>query len=585
VEGYQDAHVLADSPSARHASASRLVVGGSPRHEAYLSFRVEPPSGHRVKSARLRLFAPDGTDDGPKVYRAAPYDEDTVTYATRPALTSGVLADTGAIATSTFVEYDLGAAVTAGENHFALVPDSTEEAAFFSTEADYELPQLLVTYEAVYCARRTKGGATAWVRHYGTSGGEAADGIAFNAAGELFMVAGGYNPSGDFGGGSVPAAALVKYAADGTHLWTRALPAVHAIRVLVTGEGNLFVVGRYLDAPDFGSGPLPDAARTANGLFVAKYSPSGQFVWARGFVPSGSSETPYAYPHAVATDANGSLLVAGSLRGQVSFGGALLRAGTVADGWEQPGLFVLSLRWDGEHQWSRATQTEQNFGTSLATDGAGNVWLGGSSREGMDLGGGPVSARRYEPFVARYTPDGTLQWVRVIAGVQGAVEGLGVPEAADADAFISGAWRGAFRFAGVDRSHPDATRGYLGRISPSGGERWARQVGTAYELNGLALDGEGNPVLHGLFEGEADFGTGVLGGAGLEMVPFVASYTPTGEPRWSRALDPLGRWITDLAVHGTQPLVLLNFSEAMTVDRVLRPSRGQYDVMLLRLSP
>jgi len=125
----------------------------------------------------------------------------------------------------------------------------------------------------------------------------------------------------------------------------------------------------------------------------------------------------------------------------------------------------------------------------------------------------------------------------------------------------------------VERSHPSPT-GYLGRISASGTERWARQVGNAYQMNALELDAQGNAVVQGTATGETDFGTGLLGRTGLKWLPFVATYSPTGEPRWARVFDPNGRWITAMAVYGMQPLVLMPIEDTVFIDRpTCRPKR------------
>jgi hypothetical protein len=587
VEPFQDTYVNADAPTVNYGFADAMVSDGSPRQEAYLSFRVEPRPGYRVKSAWLRLNATDATTNGPKVYRVGAFSEHTVTYATRPATTSAALSDVGAIAAYSFVQYDVSAAVSEGEVHFGLLPDSTDGVRFTTSERSYASVSLRVTYEATYCARRTPGGATAWVRQYGGAGYEGGSGIAFAPGGEFYLVGyGGDNPWGEFGGQAVIGAALVKYAADGTHLWTRALGDVDPHEVVVTGEGNVFVVGGYADAPDMGTGPLPDAGPRAMGMFVAKYGASGALAWVRGFVPTFSMyEETYLHPYAIATDANGSILITGSLLGDVNLDGGTLRGGSI-DEYQmmRPTLFVMSLRWDGAYQWSRDVDVSMSHGVSLATDGAGNVWLGGSSRNGMDFGGGPIAARLDEPFVARFGADGRLQWVRVVSGAGGGVTGIAVPRTADADAFITGVWSGDFRFAGVERSHP-SPRGYLGRISASGTERWARQVGNAYETHALELDAQGNAVVLGMAKGETDFGTGPLGREGFEWLPFVATYSPTGEPRWARVFDPNDGLIPAMAVYGLQPLVLMPISGTVFIDRVEWRTRGQYDNLLIRLSP
>lgn len=140
-----DAHVQADTPATNFATATRFITDGSPQRQSLVMFNATGVTG-TVTSAKLRVFVSDPSGDGPSVTRTATtWTENAVTWNTRPALSGGALADAGAIASGTWVEYEVKAAVTAaGTYSFALISTSGDGATFQSREASNK-PQLVIT--------------------------------------------------------------------------------------------------------------------------------------------------------------------------------------------------------------------------------------------------------------------------------------------------------------------------------------------------------------------------------------------------------------------------------------------------------
>ncbi len=138
-----DAHVMADQPTARFGAAAALVADTSPLAESYLRFRVTGASS--VSQVRLQLTVTNGTGDAPALYAAASdWDESTVTWNTRPTR-GGLIADLGAVAAGTVVEYDVTSLVTGdGVYTLALVPTSTDGFAAYAREGA-TAPRLIVT--------------------------------------------------------------------------------------------------------------------------------------------------------------------------------------------------------------------------------------------------------------------------------------------------------------------------------------------------------------------------------------------------------------------------------------------------------
>jgi hypothetical protein len=133
------------------ASTSLIVDTVAPTAESYLRFSVSGLAGP-VRAATLRLYAFNGTGNGPAVYPAGNgWTEGGLTWNTKPARTSATPTDDkGAIAANAWVEYDVTPLVAGnGTYTFNLPPQSDDGAGFYSREhTDPALrPQLVLTVE------------------------------------------------------------------------------------------------------------------------------------------------------------------------------------------------------------------------------------------------------------------------------------------------------------------------------------------------------------------------------------------------------------------------------------------------------
>ncbi len=103
-----------------------------------------------VQSATLRVYAYNGTVDGPAAYATSSgWTESGLTWSNRPARIGGALADRGAISTNTWVDYVVTPAVTGdGSVSFVLATTSNDGVDFRSREYSTSSvrPQLVVTF-------------------------------------------------------------------------------------------------------------------------------------------------------------------------------------------------------------------------------------------------------------------------------------------------------------------------------------------------------------------------------------------------------------------------------------------------------
>lgn len=146
-----DAYVVEDEGGRVVDHERKLVADNFSRRSAFLRFDIARLPGP-VVGATLRLYALDGSTDGPKLYPATVHwTEDSLTWEQRPLLAEAPLGDVGLVPNGSWVEYDVTAAVKGtGSYGFALVTESRNGVDFASKEhARKELaPRLVLTVDA-----------------------------------------------------------------------------------------------------------------------------------------------------------------------------------------------------------------------------------------------------------------------------------------------------------------------------------------------------------------------------------------------------------------------------------------------------
>jgi acid phosphatase type 7 len=143
-----DARVHENSPNSNYGTANYLLVDGAnnPDVESFLRFTVNGVTGS-VQNAKLRVYITNNNSaNGPAAYAANnSWTETGITWNNRPARTSGALDNKGATSRSSWVEYNVTAAVTGnGTYTFVLAADSSDAIRFSSREGSRS-PELVVT--------------------------------------------------------------------------------------------------------------------------------------------------------------------------------------------------------------------------------------------------------------------------------------------------------------------------------------------------------------------------------------------------------------------------------------------------------
>lgn len=355
--------------------------------------------------------------------------------------------------------------------------------------------------------------------------------------------------------------------------------------VAVDAAGNSYVAGYFTGTATFGTNTLVSAGNTD--IFITKHNSSGQLVWARRAGGPG-----YDAAKGVAVDAAGNCYVTGAYEGEASFSGSTSLTNTSPTSYAD--VFLAQYDSAGTLGWVRSAGVEfaNDEGTAVAVDTAGNVLVTG--RSVLDTFAGVTVANPGRIFVAKYTGAGAEVWAHKLGSYSSSIfdTGTGIATDSAGNVFVGGVFQSPIAaFGPATFTNFGNADMFLAKLDAAGVLQWARQAGGAGEdtASGVAVAADGSAYLVGAVAGNATFsGSNVTSVAGAASDGFVAKYAGDGRVTWVRQFGGRGLSAARAVAVDTAGTVHVTgyFSGGATFGtNTLQGISGSYDAFLARLDP
>lgn len=329
--------------------------------------------------------------------------------------------------------------------------------------------------------------------------------------------------------------------------------------ITIDKDSNLIITGTFQGKLNFSRDGVYELTSNlgSKDIFVAKYTKSGNLLWAKSFGTSGIE-----YPTAIASDEKGNIYLSGYF-GSENLPGRFIDLDPDESEdkfYGRGGLdcFVSKFNSNGDYQWGFVLTNIDGNGSDIIWDldvtNKGDIYLGGIFTGTLDFN--PLGQRKrianttenYGYFISKYNSKGENQWVDIVGAniINPLQEGfLSLDINNSGSVSVSGNFRDTAFFApDIDTDFPMVSSGEsdmfiarynsLGKIQYRGGFGGTQQ--DMVMPGASRFSHNGNFYIIGKFKGTADFypsfGEKILSSSSNNAEVFLASYTSTGALRW-----------------------------------------------------
>ena len=375
----------------------------------------------------------------------------------------------------TYSNYGRGCAV-AGDGSVYVTGSFSGTATIASTTLNSRNSDIIVIKYSIE-------GQIQWVRQAGGADIDAGMGIVVAIDGSVYIT-GSFSGTATFGTLNITSVGgfdmfIAKYSSDGQIQWVQrgGSASVDIGRSLsVASDGSVYVTGSFSDTATFGSTILSYSGSVFD-IFIVKYSSDGQIQWAKR---AGSQNSDYAQSIVVSSD--GSVYITGYFFGVLGFDSLSV---TSAD---SVNIFIAKYSSVGNVQWVKgAGGTGNDNGMSIAVSNTGSAYVTGSFSGTATFGTLSVtSTGGSDMVVIKYSSSGQVQWARR-AGGTGDDEGRSITVSSDGSVYVTGVFSGTATFDTLSVASAGYYDVFIAKYSSDGQIQWVKRAGGASYDYGLSI--------------------------------------------------------------------------------------------------
>lgn len=292
---------------------------------------------------------------------------------------------------------------------------------------------------------------------------------------------------------------VAKYDLSGTLLWAKSAGGVgndKAQGVSYDAAGNVYITGKFTKTASFGGTSITSAG--AEDIFIAKYDANGNFLWVRSAGGPGLEEA-----QGMVCDADGNSYICGRMSNGAMFGSNTAHTfhnTSFLDG------FVAKYDKDGNALWVKTVGGDvDDDAWSIAQDEAGKIYITGEYNAYAEFGGSTfalTSAGMADVFVACFDASGTPQWAKTMGGkLIDRARGI---TCSGSEVYITGQYGGTgAKFGSQTFDAADSSDVFVCGLDNTGNVKWTVVGGGAADAyedlgfeSGIAVTEDGNGSLY-----------------------------------------------------------------------------------------
>ncbi|MFW5972796.1 MAG: hypothetical protein ACOCTG_02295 [Bacteroidota bacterium] len=244
-------------------------------------------------------------------------------------------------------------------------------------------------------------------------------------------------------------------------------------------------------------------------------------------------------------------------------------------------VFVARYSPEGDIVWvKQGGSPDRDSGTAIGVDASGSIYVGGVFSNSIDFGETSLtSAGRFDLFVVKYDREGEVLWA-LRGGGKDRDGCTALAVSPDADVYIGGYFQGTATLGSQTLASPDVQSGFVAKLSPNGVVEWVRIIRASVHVGSqaIAIDDDGNVYVAGHFEGTGEWDmTTQMTSEGTDG--FIAKYAADGDVLWIRSVGGPGHdRIDGIAFDGNGSLYVAGtFAETATFGDGTLTSLGEDD--------
>lgn len=360
----------------------------------------------------------------------------------------------------------------------------------------------------IYIIKYSSEGEYLWSKTIGGAGGEQGRSIGVDSSDNIY-IGGVFQGAVDFGGGIVNSTGnsdgyLVKYTPDGDYVWAKTFGGTGSSfgggHISIDSSDNIYITGQFYETANFGAGNVTSKGHAD--IYLVKYTSAGNYEWSKTLGGTGIE-----FVHSICVDTSGNLYIAGTFLGTGNFG-----AGNVASNNTSFDMYLVKHLSNGDYAWSKTLGgTGTDVITSISTDSADNIYISGYFQQTINFGGGNVTSKAggYAGFIVKYSQGGVYERAQIIDG-NGRDRVFSIFIDSDDNIYTSGEFTALINFGSGDLDTRGKADIFIAKYKSDFTFEWVETLGGPEDDLGrkICKDTSGNVYLTGEFQGTVNFGYG-----------------------------------------------------------------------------